>query len=51
MCPAVLTRPPSEAIVSPTTYAPALEHKNIAKPAMSSGLPVLFLGLRFFFFF
>mgnify|MGYP003325496231 CR=1 FL=1 len=47
MWPEVLTIPPSEVIVSPTVYAPALEHKNNTKPAMSSGLPTLFLGFFF----
>ena len=45
LCPAVFTIPPSDVIVSPTVYAPALDDKNIAKPAMSSGVPTLFLGL------
>jgi hypothetical protein len=38
------TSPPSDGIIAPTVYAPALEHRKITNPAISSGEPILFLG-------
>ena len=43
-CPAEATSPPSQVITSPIVNDPAREAKNIAKPAISSGVPILPLG-------